>query len=107
VWVDHPKRTRFPCPVCDADLSAYDHAEEQEWPPRQLPVPQLPACQAAEGELRRTRRGPGPPALGVHTGPGEGDLVVVAVGQQVGVDELRAVTQSAYVRANVCELTPR
>jgi len=31
VWVDHPKRTRFPCPVCDADLSVHDHAEEREW----------------------------------------------------------------------------
>src|SRR5664280_1851963 len=31
VWVDHPKRTRFACPVCEVDLSVYDHAEEREW----------------------------------------------------------------------------
>jgi transposase len=31
VWVDHPKRTRFPCPECQVEVSVYDHAEEREW----------------------------------------------------------------------------
>ena len=31
VWVDHPKRTRFSCPECDASLAVYDHAEERAW----------------------------------------------------------------------------
>jgi transposase len=31
VWVDHPRRTRFACPECDASLSVYDHSEERVW----------------------------------------------------------------------------
>jgi transposase len=31
VWVEHPARTRFACPDCDAVLSVYDHSEERAW----------------------------------------------------------------------------
>ncbi|MHB1445470.1 MAG: transposase family protein [Acidimicrobiales bacterium] len=31
VWVDHPKRTRFSYPECNASLGVYDHAEERSW----------------------------------------------------------------------------
>ncbi len=31
MWAEHPKRTRFGCPECGADLAVYDHAEERAW----------------------------------------------------------------------------
>jgi transposase len=31
VWVEHPARTRFACPDCDAVLSVYDHSVERAW----------------------------------------------------------------------------
>lgn len=31
VWVEHPARTRFACPDCDAELSVYDHSAERAW----------------------------------------------------------------------------
>ncbi|MBX9642060.1 MAG: transposase family protein [Mycobacteriaceae bacterium] len=31
VWVEHPGRTRFACPDCDASLSVYDHSAERVW----------------------------------------------------------------------------
>ena len=31
VWAEHPKRTRFACPECGADLPVYDHSEERSW----------------------------------------------------------------------------
>jgi transposase len=31
VWVEHPARTRFHCPDCDAKLSVYDHTAERAW----------------------------------------------------------------------------
>ena len=31
VWVEHPKRTRFLCPDCDAELAVYEHCEERAW----------------------------------------------------------------------------
>jgi len=31
VWAEHPKRTRFACPECSAELPVYDHAEERAW----------------------------------------------------------------------------
>lgn len=31
VWVGHPRRTRFACSECQAELAVYDHAEEREW----------------------------------------------------------------------------
>ncbi|MCI4673453.1 hypothetical protein [Candidatus Mycolicibacterium alkanivorans] len=31
VWVEHPARTRFSCPDCDAVLSVYDHSAERAW----------------------------------------------------------------------------
>ena len=31
VWVEHPARTRFSCPDCDASLPVYDHTAEQTW----------------------------------------------------------------------------
>lgn len=31
VWVEHPARTRFACPECDAVLSVYDHSAERVW----------------------------------------------------------------------------
>jgi transposase len=31
VWVEHPGRTRFACPDCDASLSVYDHSVERAW----------------------------------------------------------------------------
>lgn len=31
VWVEHPKRTRFICPECEAELAVYDHSEERAW----------------------------------------------------------------------------
>lgn len=31
VWVEHPARTRFGCPDCDAVLAVYDHTDERSW----------------------------------------------------------------------------
>ena len=31
VWVEHPARTRFACPDCDAVLSVFDHSAERAW----------------------------------------------------------------------------
>jgi len=31
VWVEHPRRTRFGCPECAAELTVYDHSEERAW----------------------------------------------------------------------------
>lgn len=31
VWVEHPARTRFGCPDCDAVLAVYDHTAERSW----------------------------------------------------------------------------
>jgi len=31
VWVRHPDRTRFACPVCDRPLPVYDHSVERAW----------------------------------------------------------------------------
>ena len=29
VWVEHPGRTRFACPDCDASLVVYDHSAQR------------------------------------------------------------------------------
>jgi transposase len=31
VWVEHPRRSRFSCPQCGAQLFVHDHAEERGW----------------------------------------------------------------------------
>jgi transposase len=31
VWVEHPGRSRFACPDCDALLAVYDHSDERVW----------------------------------------------------------------------------
>lgn len=31
VWVEHPRRSRFGCPECGAQLFVHDHAEERVW----------------------------------------------------------------------------
>ena len=31
VWVDHPPKTRWPCPDCGRELATHDHHEERAW----------------------------------------------------------------------------
>ena len=65
VWVEHPKRTRFLCPDCDAELAVYEHCEERAW--RHLDscaFLTFLACQCAAGGVPRARGASGAGAVG-------------------------------------------
>jgi transposase len=51
IFIDFPRVSRFPCPICGQPYSVHDTEEKDVEAPEHIPVPHICACEGAKDRM--------------------------------------------------------